>query len=41
MKYDFWMDLPKCLLDIKKEEVTEEELSFVDNLENSYLVILN
>lgn len=38
MKYDFWMDLPKCLLDIRKEEATEEELSFVENLENSYLV---
>ena len=28
-------------LQIKYTEITEEELSFVDNLENSYIVIIN
>ncbi len=36
MKFDFWMKLPHCLIELKKEDITEEESKFLNNLVNCY-----
>jgi hypothetical protein len=38
MKFDFWIELPKYLTELRKEDTTEEESQFLNDLENSYNV---
>jgi len=36
MKFDFWMELPNCLIELKKEDISEEESNILNNLGNCY-----
>jgi hypothetical protein len=35
MKYDFWMDLPKSLIELGGEIVTKEDVSMANIIQNS------
>jgi len=36
MKFDFWMELPNCLIELKKDDISEEEWNVLNNLGNCY-----
>ncbi len=38
MKYDFWMDLPKSLIELGSESVTKEDVSIANVIQNSNMV---
>lgn len=38
MKYNFWMDLPKSLIELGTETVTNEDISIANIIQNSNMV---